>query len=103
MHISNASNAIKVVSSDNVTVSNNVIIDNINGVIVDNNDGNRSRVNPIINNEIRNNDVGIRAISTGVDIQGNIVVNNQAYGIDLTGGLVVEALLVGGKVRLKII
>ena len=86
LHISNASQAIKLVSSDKVTISNNVLENNTYGVVLMVNDGNRGRVNSILDNQIRNNVTGVSVNSTGANLERNIIADNQSYGVNLTGG-----------------
>ena len=86
LHISNASQAIKLVSSGNVTISNNVLEDNGTGIHIGSDDGNRGRINSILDNQIRNNGIGVNVDSTGANLERNIIVSNQSYGVNLTGG-----------------
>jgi parallel beta-helix repeat protein len=85
LHISNARIGIKLTSSPNVTVSNNIIDNNDTGISLHADDGARSNVNSITSNVIQNNDIGLSAMSTGADIQNNLIANNRSYGINLSG------------------
>jgi hypothetical protein len=85
LHISNANIGIKLTSSPNVTVSNNLLENNGTGISLATDDGVRSNVNTIADNEIRNNSTGISASSTGADIQRNLILNNTGSGISLSG------------------
>ncbi|MEP7706793.1 right-handed parallel beta-helix repeat-containing protein, partial [Paraglaciecola sp. 25GB23A] len=86
LHISNAVTGLKLISSPNVAVSNNLIENNGTGISLTVDDGVRSNVNAITDNDIRNNVTGISARSTGADIQRNLILNNTSVGISLSGG-----------------
>lgn len=85
LQISHADIGIALTSSPNVTVSDNLFENNITAISLNTDDGARSNINTIEDNEIRNNQTGIVASSTGADIQNNLIVNNSNYGINLTG------------------
>lgn len=85
LRISNANIAIKLTSSPNVILSDNLFENNVTAISLNTDDGVRSNINTIADNEIRNNDTGIIASSTGANIQSNLIANNSNYGINLTG------------------
>jgi hypothetical protein len=85
LRISNANIAIKLTSSPNVTLSDNHFENNLTAISLSTDDGVRSNINTIADNEIRNNDTGIIASSTGANIQSNLIANNSNFGINLTG------------------
>jgi hypothetical protein len=85
LQISGAQSAISIVSSGGVSLVGNVLEDNQTAVRLISDDGVRSRINPITDNIIRNNTVGISATSTGADIQNNYLVGNE-QAIWLSGG-----------------
>ena len=86
LHVTDASYGIKIISSDGLAVSNNLLADNSVGISLNVDDGTRSNVNAITDNEILNNGTGISATRTGADIQRNLIANNTNYGINLGGG-----------------
>ncbi len=85
LHVTDASYGIKIISSDGLAVSNNLLADNSVGISLNVDDGTRSNVNAITDNEILNNGTGISATRTGADIQRNLIANNTNYGINLGG------------------
>jgi hypothetical protein len=85
LQISRAKVGLELTSSPDVTVSANLLENNDIGLALDTNDGARSNVNRILSNVIQNNEIGISAVSTGADIQNNLLANNTSYGINLSG------------------
>ncbi|MFQ3189770.1 MAG: hypothetical protein ACI936_000896 [Paraglaciecola sp.] len=85
LNISQADIGIKLTSSANVTISDNLLENNTTAISLHVDNGFRGYINTIRDNEIRDNVTGIVASSTGADIQSNLLVNNTDYGIELTG------------------
>ena len=86
LHITGAQTGLSIISSDGLIVSNNVFENNQIGLSLSSDDGNRGRVNSILDNQIRNNVTGVSVNSTGANLERNIIVDNQSYGVNLTGG-----------------
>ena len=84
--VSGATTAISLISSSDVSVADNIISDNETGIYAYSDDGVRSRVNPIANNQIENNTTGILAFRTGVDVRENFFDgNDKAIRLDGIG------------------